>query len=56
MFRFIDTGENNGAMNMAIDEALLIAQSEKRLPPAIRVYRFVPLLFQLAIFKVPKKR
>ena len=55
MFRFIDTGENNGAMNMAIDEALLIAQSEKRLPPAIRVYRFVPPTLSIGYFQSAEK-
>ena len=51
MFRFIDTGRNNGAMNMAIDEALLIAQSEKGLPPAIRVYQFVPPTLSIGYFQ-----
>ena len=51
MFRFIDTDRNNGAMNMAIDEALLIAQSEERLPPAIRVYQFVPPTLSIGYFQ-----
>jgi lipoate-protein ligase A len=51
MFRFIDTNGNNGAMNMAIDEALLIAQNEKKLPPAIRVYQFVPPTLSIGYFQ-----
>ncbi len=51
MIRFIDTGENNGAMNMAIDEALLTLEKEKRLPPALRVYRFVPPTLSIGYFQ-----
>ncbi len=51
MIRFIDTGENNGAMNMAIDEALLTLEKEKELPPALRVYRFVPPTLSIGYFQ-----
>ncbi len=55
MFRFIDTGENNGAMNMAIDEALLEAQEKFRLAPAIRVYKFVPPTLSIGYFQSMEK-
>ena len=55
MFRFIDTGENNGAMNMAIDEALLIAQHKSGLPPVIRVYKFVPPTLSIGYFQSMEK-
>lgn len=55
MFRFIDTGENNGAMNMAIDEALLEAQEKYGLSPAIRVYKFVPPTLSIGYFQSMKK-
>ena len=51
MIRFIDTGENNGAMNMAIDEALLTLEKEKKLPPALRVYRFMPPTLSIGYFQ-----
>jgi lipoate-protein ligase A len=51
MIRFIDTGENNGAMNMAIDEALLVIAKEKKLPPALRVYKFVPPTLSIGYFQ-----
>jgi lipoate-protein ligase A len=55
MIRFIDTGENNGAMNMAIDEALLITEKERGLPPALRVYKFVPPTLSIGYFQKMKK-
>ncbi len=55
MIRFIDTGENNGAMNMAIDEALLITEREKKLPPALRVYKFVPPTLSIGYFQKMKR-
>jgi lipoate-protein ligase A len=51
MIRFIDTGENNGAMNMAIDEALLLMEKDKRYPPAVRVYKFVPPTLSIGYFQ-----
>jgi len=55
MFRFIDTGENNGPMNMAIDEALLTAEFKYGFPPAIRVYKFVPATLSVGYFQSAKK-
>ncbi len=55
MIRFIDTGENNGAMNMAIDEALLITEKEKGLPPVLRVYKFTPPTLSIGYFQSMKK-
>jgi lipoate-protein ligase A len=51
MYRFLDTGKNNGAMNMAIDEALLAGQSEFGLPPAIRAYQFDPPTLSIGYFQ-----
>ena len=55
MLRFIDTGENNGPMNMAIDEALLTAEFKYGFPPAIRVYKFVPPTLSVGYFQSAKK-
>lgn len=51
MFRFIDTGKNNGAMNMAIDEALLVAQNKEKSSPVLRVYKFVPPTLSIGYFQ-----
>ncbi|MBW2984781.1 lipoate--protein ligase family protein [Candidatus Woesearchaeota archaeon] len=45
-FRLIDTGYNNAAMNMAIDEALL----ESKLP-VLRVYQWKPAALSLGYFQ-----
>ncbi len=51
MIRFIDNGENNGAMNMAIDEALLMLEKERGYPPAVRVYKFMPPTLSIGYFQ-----
>ncbi len=55
MYRFLDTGKNNGAMNMAIDEALLIEQAELKTPPVIRVYQFDPPTLSIGYFQNIKR-
>lgn len=39
-WRFVDTGVNNAALNMAIDEAILDAHLQGAVPPTLRVYRW----------------
>lgn len=41
-WRFIDTGINDGFMNMAIDEAMLEMHLQGQIPPTIRIYRWSP--------------
>ncbi|MFH2046409.1 MAG: lipoate--protein ligase family protein [Pseudomonadota bacterium] len=41
-WRFIDTGINNGFMNMAIDEAMLEMHLQEQIPPTLRIYRWSP--------------
>ncbi|BAL80895.1 lipoate--protein ligase family protein [Caldisericum exile] len=55
MYRFINTGKNNGAMNMAIDEALLIAQATFGTPPVLRVYEFYPPTLSIGYFQSAEK-
>jgi len=55
MIRIIETNENNGAMNMAIDEALLVIEKQKGFPPALRVYQFVPPTLSIGYFQKMKK-
>lgn len=41
-WRFLDTGFQNGAENMAIDEALLRGVVEETTPPTVRVFGWAP--------------
>lgn len=41
-WRFIESGANNAAMNMAIDEAILLCHSENLVPPTLRFYTWEP--------------
>ena len=44
-WRFLDTGAGNAAMNMALDEALLLTHETGTTPPTLRVYSWsVPTL------------
>ncbi|MBX5455469.1 MAG: lipoate--protein ligase family protein [Thermogemmatispora sp.] len=40
MFRFLDTGVRDAALNMAIDEAILIHHLRGEAPPTLRVFRW----------------
>jgi len=55
MIRIIETNENDGAMNMAIDETLLVIEKEKGFPPALRVYKFVPPTLSIGYFQKMEK-
>lgn len=45
VWRFVNTGALDGAMNMAIDEAILTLHSEGKVPPTIRFYAWnIPTL------------
>jgi lipoate-protein ligase A len=46
-WRFLDTGERDGATNMAVDEALLESCRSGQSPPALRVYRWKPWTLSL---------
>ena len=41
-WRLVDTGTHEGATNMAIDEAIMLAVSEGRVPPTVRFYGWDP--------------
>src|SRR5579875_2565889 len=40
LFRFLDTGVHDAALNMAIDEAILIHHLRGEVPPTLRVFRW----------------
>lgn len=50
-WRFIDTGVNDGFMNMAIDDAVLDAHLQGRCAPTFRVYRWSPPALTLGQFQ-----
>lgn len=41
-WRFLDTGENTGSFNMAVDEAILNIYERGLTPPTLRVFRWSP--------------
>lgn len=50
-WRFIDTGANDAATNMAIDEAMLTCHSQGTVPPTLRFYRWQPVAISLGYFQ-----
>jgi len=50
-WRFIETGFNDAAINMAIDEAILLCHSRGTVPPTIRFYRWWPPAISLGYFQ-----
>jgi biotin synthase len=49
VWRVIDSGNNTGAWNMAIDEAIMNAVAEGTAPPTVRVYGWNPPALSLAV-------
>ena len=54
-WRFIDSGINNGYLNMAIDEAILTAHLHGHVPPTLRVYRWDPPTLSIGHFQNLKR-
>ncbi|WP_094096100.1 lipoate--protein ligase family protein [Paenibacillus physcomitrellae] len=54
-WRFVHTGRRTGAMNMAIDEAMMIAQQEGRVPPTVRFYNWLPGTLTVGYFQKAEK-
>lgn len=55
-WRFIDSGLNDPAVNMAIDEAMLILHSQGQVPPTVRFYGWDPPTLSIGYFqKVDKE-
>lgn len=55
VWRFVHTGRRSGAMNMAIDEAMMIAQHEGRIPPTVRFYNWLPGTLSVGYFQKAEK-
>ncbi|PAK29018.1 octanoyltransferase [Bacillus velezensis] len=54
-WRFIDSGNESPAFNMALDEALLYWYSQKKIPPVIRFYGWNPAALSVGYFQNIKK-
>jgi len=54
-WRFLETGVNTGAMNMAIDEAVLIKHAQGLVPPTLRFYTWEPSAVTLGYFQSLEK-
>ncbi|MCG9967168.1 lipoate--protein ligase family protein [Pelotomaculum terephthalicicum JT] len=50
-WRFIETGFNDAATNMAIDEAILTCHGRGKVPPTLRFYRWRPPAISLGYFQ-----
>lgn len=50
-WRFINTGVSTGAMNMAIDEAVMVHCANGDSPPTLRFYRWEPATLTLGYFQ-----
>ncbi|MHA1770476.1 MAG: lipoate--protein ligase family protein [Candidatus Thorarchaeota archaeon] len=49
--RFIDLEVNPAAMNMAIDEAIMLAMRDGKAPPTLRIYRWQPSAVSIGVFQ-----
>ncbi|NOU97882.1 octanoyltransferase [Paenibacillus sp. LMG 31456] len=50
-WRFISSGMNDPAYNMAVDEAILTAHSEGKVPPTVRFYGWNPATLSIGYFQ-----
>ncbi|MDI3256233.1 MAG: biotin/lipoate A/B protein ligase family protein [Kyrpidia sp.] len=54
-WRVLHTGKGSPAYNMAVDEAVLIAHSEGRVPPTLRLYAWNPPTLSIGYFQRAEK-
>lgn len=50
-WRLLKTGVNNAFTNMAVDEAILVANSEGKAPPTVRFYGWEPAAISIGYFQ-----
>jgi lipoate-protein ligase A len=50
-WRLLLTGANAAAKNMAIDRAVLVANSEGKVPPTVRFYEWIPPAISIGYFQ-----
>lgn len=51
VYRFLDTGTQDAALNMAIDEAVLLRHQQGQAPPTLRVFRWTQPAISLGRFQ-----
>lgn len=54
-WRFVDTGSQSPAMNMAIDEAIFRMHHEGKVPPTLRFYSWEPATLSIGYFQQAMK-
>lgn len=54
-WRLLKTEDNAGAVNMAIDKAVLVANSDKKVPPTVRFYTWKPPTISIGYFQSLKE-
>jgi lipoate-protein ligase A len=50
-WRLLKTEDNTAAMNMAIDRAVLVANSDKKVPPTVRFFTWKPPAISIGYFQ-----
>ena len=50
-WRLLQTGFNTAYSNMAIDRAILVANSNRHVPPTVRFYGWIPPAISLGYFQ-----
>lgn len=50
-WRMLQTGVNTAFSNMAIDQAILVANSEGKVPPTVRFYGWMPAAISIGYFQ-----
>ena len=55
IWRLINSGIQHAAMNMAVDEAIMLAHSQGEVPPTLRFYGWQPAAISLGYFQQGKK-
>ena len=56
IWRLLDSGAADGYTNMAIDEAMLLAVQEGRVPPTLRIYAWQPACLSIGTFQSVSSR
>jgi lipoate-protein ligase A len=50
-WRLLVTGGNNAFVNMAVDRAILVAHSNGKVPPTVRLYHWIPPAISIGYFQ-----
>lgn len=50
-WRLLQTGFNTASSNMAIDRAILVENSEGKVPPTVRFYGWIPPAISIGYFQ-----